>query len=93
MNGRMARLAERRERLIAQAEAQRRALAQDMAPWRTALALADQGLNAMRFLRRHPVWLLGAVALIVALRPAKAGKWLRRGWIAWRVVQKLGGGR
>jgi len=45
MNEKLLRLAERRERLIAQAAAQRVALAQSIEPWRIPLAVADQGLG------------------------------------------------
>jgi len=83
------RLAERRERLVAQAAAQRRALARDMDRWRTPLALADQGLAALRYIRIHPQWLIGSVVLLVALRPRRVGKWLGSGWVSWRVMRRL----
>jgi hypothetical protein len=86
------RLAERRERLIAQAATQRTTLAQCMEPWRVPLARVDQGLNLLRVVKRHPAWIVGGVALFALLRPARVGKWLRRGWVAWRVIHKLRGG-
>ena len=86
------RLAERRERLIAQAAAQRTTLAQCIEPWRVPLARVDQGLNLLRAVKRHPAWIVGGVALFALLRPARVGKWLRRGWVAWRVIHKLRGG-
>jgi hypothetical protein len=89
MNGKLIRLAERRERLIAQAAAQRVALAQSIEPWRTPLALADQGLAALRYIKRNPAWIVGGVVLLAALRPGRAGKWLRRGWVTWQIMQKL----
>jgi hypothetical protein len=89
MNNKLIRLAERREQLIAAADAQRTVLAQTVAPWRTPLALADQGLAALRYVRQHPEWIAGGVALFVALRPNRVGTWLRRGWLTWQVVNKL----
>lgn len=69
MNKRMIRLVERRERLVAQAAAQRVALAQNIEPWRMPLARIDQGLAAVRFIRSHPViWMVGGAALLAALR-------------------------
>jgi len=85
-------LAERRERLIAQAAAQRTTLAQCVEPWRLPLARLDRGLNLLRVVRRHPAWIVGGVALFALLRPARVGKWLRRGYVAWRVIHKLRGG-
>ena len=91
MNSKLIRLAERRERLVAQTAAQRVALAQSIEPWRLPLALADQGLSALRFIKRHPVWIVGSVVLLAALRPVNAGTWLGRGWVAWQIVHKLRG--
>ena len=89
MNGRLTELAERRERLVAQAAAQRTALAQNAAPWRAPLALADRGVEALRTIRRHPAWLLGATLLLVAVRPGRAGRWTRFAWVGWKVGRKL----
>lgn len=89
MSDKLIRLAERRERLIAQAAAQRMALAQNIEPWRGPLALADQGFAALRFIKSHPAWILGGAALLAALRPRNAGKWLRRGWVTWQIINKL----
>ena len=73
MSSKLTQLAERREHLVAQAAAQRTALAQSAAPWRAPLALADRGVEALRTIRRHPTWLLGAALVLVALRPGRAG--------------------
>lgn len=94
MGDKLIRLAARREQLIAQAAAQRMALAQGIEPWRVPLALADQGLTAVRLIKRHPAWLVGGAMLLAALRPAglrsgRIGKWLRRGWVTWQIVKNL----
>ena len=91
MNNILIRLAERRERLVAQAAAQRVVLAQNIEPWRIPLALADQGLTVLRYIKRNPEWIVGGVVLLAALRPGHVGKWLGRGWVTWQVVQKLRG--
>ena len=83
-------LAEQRERLIDRAARQRVALRQDIEPWRVPLALADQGIIAVRYVRHHPQWVAGVVILLVVARPARALKWLQRGLISWQVVRKLG---
>jgi len=89
MNPKSIELAERRARLVAQAEAQRTALAQGIAPWRGPLALADRGLAALHYLRSHPVLPIGAAAMVVALRPRRAVKWLQRGWVLWGTLRKI----
>jgi hypothetical protein len=91
MNKNLIRLAERRERLVAQAAAQRMTLAQSIEPWRAPLARVDQGLAALRYIKRHPAWIIGGVALLAALRPGRVGKWLGRGWIAWQMMHKSRG--
>lgn len=86
MNGKLIRLAERREYLVTQAAIQRKALAQNFEPWRMPLALA-----VLRFIKNYPAaWIVGVV-LLAALRPGRIGKWLRRGWIMWQIMHKLRG--
>ena len=89
MNSKLSQLAERREHLVAQAAAQRTALAQNAAPWRASLALADRGMDVLRTLRRHPAWLLGATLLLVALRPGRAGKLTRFAWVGWQIGRRV----
>lgn len=91
MNQNLTRLTERRERLVAQAASQRAALAQNIEPWRVPLALADQGLAALSFIKRHPVWIVGGGVLLATLQRNRVGKWLERGWVTWQIVQKLRG--
>jgi len=89
MNGKLTHLAERRRLLIAQAAAQRTALATDMTPWRARLALADKGIAAVRYVRSHPALVLGVALLVAALRPRRAGTWLQRGLLAWQIGRRL----
>lgn len=90
MNENLLRLAQRRERLVAQAATQRETLAQSIEPWRQPLARVDQGLATLRVIRRHPTWIAGGgVILLAALRYARVGQWLRRGWVAWRLLREL----
>ena len=91
MSEKLLRLAARRERLVAQAAAQRVALAQSIEPWRIPLARVDLGLAALRFIRSHPAWLVGGGILIAALRPGRVVKWLRRGWVTWQILHNLRG--
>lgn len=93
VNEKLTRLAERRERLIMQAAAQRISLAQGIEPWRSPLALADQGLDALRFIKNHPVWIAGGGLLLAAVRPGRAWKWLGLGWAAWKLLLKLRGNK
>jgi len=91
MNKKLIPLAERRERLVAQAAAQRMALAQNIEPWRIPLARVDQGLNVLSYIKHHPAWIVGGGVLFAALRPGRVVKWLGRGWATWQVIHKLRG--
>lgn len=82
-------LAARRQQLVALAAAQRTTLAHDMAPWRARLALADRGVAALQYVRRHPALMLGAALLLAALRPRRTGTWLQRGWLVWQLGRRL----
>ena len=76
-------LARRRAALVARAAAQRAVLAHAYAPWRGPLAIVDQGLVAVRYIRSHPALLVGVVAVVAVLRPRRVARWLQRGWVAW----------
>jgi hypothetical protein len=89
MNHELTRLAERRRRLVAQAAAQRAVLAHELEPWRARLARVDQGVAAFRYVAHRPALIVGAVLLLAALRPRRAGKWLQRGWLAWQLGRRL----
>lgn len=91
MSRKLTRLAERRGLLVAQAAAQRTALASTMEPWRTRLALADRGIAAVQYVRRRPALLLGGALLLAALRPRRVGTWLQRGWLVWQLGRRLRG--
>ena len=91
MSKKSARIAEQRSLLVARAAAQRAALAYNMKPWRSRLALADQGVAAVRYVRGHPALLVGAALVLAALRPRRVGAWLQRGWLAWRIGRRLRG--
>lgn len=89
MGNSLNRLALKRERLVAQAAAQRHALSQDIAPWHKPLARVDQGIVVLGYIRRHPILMIGSMLLLVKTRPHHMGKWLKRGWLAWQVMQNF----
>jgi hypothetical protein len=89
MNLNFQRIAQRRSHLQIVAASQRAELGQCIERLRAPLALVDRGVQAIRFVRRHPLLLGGAGALFVALRPYRISKWLRRGWLAWQLVRRL----
>ena len=86
MNAKLIELGERRTTLAARAATERAELSQALAPWRRALAVVDQGWVAVRYLRNHAALLAGVAAFVVPLRPLPLARWLRRGWLVWRMA-------
>jgi len=86
MNAKLIQLAERRTTLVARVAAQRVELSQTLAPWRGSLAMVDEGFVAMRYIRNHAALLVGVAAFVVPLRPLRVARWLRRGWVVWRMA-------
>jgi hypothetical protein len=90
MNENLLRLAKRRERLVTDAQAQRLVIEQNVNVWRKPLAMADQGLHALRYIRNHPMLIAGgSAALLSTRRPGGIGKWFRRGWVAWQILRRF----
>jgi len=86
MNAKLIQLAERRTTLVARVATQRVELSRTLAPWRGSLAMVDEGFVAMRYIRNHAALLVGVAAFVVPLRPLRVARWLRRGWVVWRMA-------
>lgn len=89
MKKKLASIAERRQKLVAQAAEQRAVLANNIQPLRSGLSLADKSLSIVRYVKKHPILVMGIATLIGMLRPTRAVKWLRRSWVASLVMQSL----
>ncbi|MDD5384807.1 MAG: YqjK-like family protein [Gallionella sp.] len=83
MNSQMLAVMQRRGELLAKIAAQRGQVAQIGARWQAPLALADQGLAVVRFLRSHPALVAGVVALFVIRRRGVVGL-MKSGWRVWK---------
>lgn len=88
MNSQMLMVMQRRSELLARIAAQREQIAEVGARWKAPLALADQGLAVVRFLRSHPVLVAGVVALLVIRRRGVVGL-LKGGWRVWKGYRYL----
>lgn len=89
MSAKLIRLAERRERLIAQAAAQRTVLGQEFESMRKPLLLADRGVSAVRYFKSHPLWIAVIVFTVTALPPGRITEKLRRGWFIWQIAHRF----
>lgn len=83
-------LGQRRERLVLEAAKQRVQLAQTVDVWRAPLALADQGLAALDFIKKYPVLTVASSAVLMRLvKKSFIGKWFGRGMMAWQFARNL----
>lgn len=81
MNEKLFELTQHRSELLARIADQRKQMAGIESELSVPLALADQGLVAVRFLRRHPLLVAGTMAFFVIRRQSVAGLV----WGVWRV--------
>jgi hypothetical protein len=86
MNAKLIGLAERRTTLVARVATQRAELSQALVPWRGPLAVVEEGCVTLRYIRNHAALLVGVVAFVAPLRPLRLARWLRRGWLMWRMA-------
>lgn len=82
-------LRRRREGLLMRSAELRERLRHDAEVLATPLALADEGLAAMRWLRANPEWPLAALGAWILLGPRRAARWAMRGWWLWRGARRV----
>lgn len=89
MHDKLILLAERRQQLIQRAEQQRKLLTQNMEPLRAPLAIADRGLEIIRYFRENPLFMVGTTALLGIIRPLRYTKWFHVGWVAFKLARNV----
>ena len=85
----LAQILERRARLLAEAQAQRRAFAEGIAVCRSVLVVVDRGMVWAAWLRARPYLVVAAATAIAVLRPKLALEWSARLLTLWRVGRLL----
>ena len=88
MRARLIALAERRALLQQRAQSERESVALLVTRADGALAWVYKGRRMLQELGRRPLIIVAAVALLVALRPRRALKWLASGWSLWRLYRQ-----
>jgi len=83
MNKQMSAVMQRRGELQARIAAQREQVGQLGARCQAPLALAAQGVTAIRFVRSHPALAAGVVALFMIRRRGVTGL-VKAGWRVWK---------
>ena len=78
----------RQQRLLARSSQLRLALADQAQVFKRPLAVADQAQASLQWLYRNPQWPLGALLVLVVLRPRRAILWGGRLWWAWNTFKR-----
>ena len=85
----LAEILEQRARLIAEAQAQRQALAEGIDVCRSVFVVVDRGIAWATWLRARPYLVVAAAAAIAVLRPRLALAWSARLVTLWRAGRFL----
>jgi hypothetical protein len=81
-------LAERKQQVLIRSAELRVSLTHQVQALSSPLAVADQAVAGAQWLRTHPAWPLGAMAVLAVLRPRRALRWASRLLVGWRVYAK-----
>jgi len=80
-------LREQRMRLLGRASAERESLAGYVARAEAATGWLEKGMRLVAGAKRRPLWVAAGIAVLVALRPKSALKWLASGWSLWQAYR------
>lgn len=87
MNSQLDEIQQQRVAILAQIAGQREQMTQITRQWKTPLNLVDQGLKGIRWLRAHPLALVGLVGVFLLRRGNTVG--LVMGvWRGWKFYQR-----
>lgn len=79
----------RQQQLLSRSQQLRLSLADQSKVLERPLAAVDTVQLGLRWLYAHPLVPLGALALLVALRPSRAIRWTGRVWWLWKSWQRV----
>ena len=90
MNTTLVKLAKKRQRLVEEAQIQRRVVADQLQAWHKPISMLDYAINMLRYIKQHPVLVAsGGSALLSMLKPNALSLWLQRGLLAWQILSKF----
>ena len=89
MNPKLLELASRHGALQARIDEQRRTLARHIQPLKGVFAKGDAVVEGIGWLKQHPGVVGALVAATAIMRPKRAWRWGRRGFLVWQGWQAL----
>jgi len=89
LSPRLVELALRKQRLQLQSAAQRDALMVAGEGLKPVFAAVDGVRDGVRWLARHPEWLVGGLVVILVARPRLVLRWARRSFFAWQAWRRV----
>ena len=90
MNTTLVKLAKKRQRLVEEAQIQRRVVADQLQAWHKPISMLDYAINMLRYIKHHPVLVAsGGSALLSMLKPNALSLWLQRGLLVWQILNKF----
>lgn len=79
----------RQQRLRVRSAQLRFTLESQTRAFQAPLAVADQVRSGLQWLYRNPQWPLGALLVLVVIRPRRTIIWGRRLWWTWKTFRKV----
>ena len=90
MNTTLVKLAKKRQRLVEEAQIQRRVVADQLQAWHKPISMLDYAINMLRYIKQHPALVAsGGSALLSMFKPNALSLWLQRGLLAWQILSKF----
>jgi hypothetical protein len=84
-----AELIQRQQALLVRSAQLRLSLAQQAQVLKRPLALADAAQSGLQWIYRNPAWPIGALTLVLLLRPKRTLVWGGRAWWAWNSYRRV----
>lgn len=89
MNSTLLDLALKKQRLQIASESLRSDFGIYAAGLAPVFAGADYAVEGAHWLRRHPQLIVAAGVALIVMRPQRAWRWARRGFVGWQAWRKL----
>lgn len=77
-----------RQRLLMRSSELRLTLKEQAGVFKRPLAMADRARHGLQWIARNPKWPLGALIVVIVLRPRRVIVWGNRLWWGWQMFKR-----